>query len=347
MSKCELTIVVDDDRMEFQIGDTVTGYLQVRVDSNCRCDGLTLTQEWSTHGKGNRASGGEQVLRLYRGEWQAGEAHSYPFEFTIPEGPVTYHGHYLNVDHYLRAVADIPWAFDPKAERELLVRPSDMASSADDKPKIFGAPVEAAAVAVPPIYIGMFGCMFMLPGLAFAAGGIYNVVGGDSGGIVMALFGSVFALVGGGVLFMGLRNSLAERKLGPVMPSVTPPVAPPGTKLALGLDFNPRSEARLNEITATLKGYESVTSGSGTNTTTHVHTLHEEKIVLRGNGRLFAREAQELAGSVTLPADAAPSFEASDNHLIWKVDFHIDIAAWPDWTASTTIQVPALPDGKG
>mgnify|MGYP003673514334 FL=1 len=339
MSKCDLTIVVDGDQIAFQIGETVTGYLQVRVDADCRCDGLTLTQEWSTHGRGNRASGGEQVLRLYRGEWKAGESHSYPFEFTIPDGPVTYHGHYLNVDHYLRAVADIPWAFDPKDERELLVTPSSK-SSPEDLPQVgLGAP-DLAAAGIPFVYLALFGCMFTIPGLAFVAGGVFN------GDWVMAVFGAVFALAGAAVLFMGLRNSLAERKLGPVVASVTPRVAAPGTKLSLALDFNPRSEARLNKITATLKGVETVTSGSGTNTTTHVHTLYEEQIVLRAEGRLFAREAQELAGTLTLPPDAAPSFEASDNHLVWQVEFHIDIAAWPDWTSSTKVQVPALAAAK-
>jgi arrestin (S-antigen)-like protein len=342
MSKCELTIVIDGDRTEFQIGETVTGYLQVRVDSNCRCDGLTLTQEWSTHGKGNRASGGEQVLRLYRGEWKAGENHSYPFEFTIPEGPVTYHGHYLNVDHYLRAVADIPWAFDPKAERELLVVPAEAKSKEDVARVLDAAPEAEPATKVPLAFIVFFGAMFMLPGLGFAIGGGLQVADGQMDGAIMAVFGTIFFIAGAAVAFFGIRNSLAERKLGPVIASATPKVALPGEEISLVMDFNPRSEARLNEITATLKGVESVTSGSGTNTTTYTHTLHEEKVVLRGNGRLFAREAQELAAKVTLPADAAPSFSATDNSLTWKVEFHIDIAQWPDWTSTAQIQVAAL-----
>lgn len=337
MSKCELTIVVEGDQTEFRIGETVKGYVQVRVDSNCRCDGLTLTQEWATHGRGNRASGGEQVLRLFRGEWRAGENHSYPFEFTIPEGPVTYHGHYLNVDHYLRAVADIPWAFDPKAERELLVGPPKEGYDPSPTP----APtVPAETPAQMPLgFLLLFGGLFMLPGLGLLIAGLVNLAGGDFEGILMSLFGAVFVVAGGFFVYMGIRNSLAERKLGPVVAAVTPQVTPPGQDLSLAMDFNPRGEARLNEITAVLKGYESVTSGSGTNKSTYTHTLYEEKVVLRGNGRLFAREAQELAARVTLPKDAPPSFSASDNELTWEVEFHIDIASWPDWNTKVPLQV--------
>lgn len=339
MSKCELTIVIEDERREYRIGETVRGYLQVRVDSNCRCDGLTLTQEWSTHGRGNRTSGGQQVLRLFRGDWKAGETHSYPFEFTIPEGPVTYHGHYLNVDHYLRAVADIPWAFDPKAERELLVSPAEKSSKEDVAQSLDATSPDVPAVKVPPVFFWVFGALFMVPGLAFVVGGATQVASGDFGGAVMAVFGAIFAVAGGVVVFLGLRNSIAERKLGPVIASAEPKVALPGEEISLALDFNPRAEARLNEITATLKGYESVTSGSGTNKSTYTHTLYEEKVVLRGNGRLFAREAQELAARVTLPKDAPPSFSASDNELTWEVEFHIDIASWPDWNTKVPLQV--------
>lgn len=340
MAKCDLTIVIEGEQREFEVGDTVSGYLQVRVDSNCKCDGLTLTQHWGTHGKGNRATGGEQVLKLYRGEWKSGENHSYPFEFKIPEGPVTYHGHYLNVDHYLSAVADIPWALDPKAEEAFIVVPSSKGSSKDTVVAAEGLVVptlESTAIKLPTALLWVIGLVFFLPGLGIMIGGGISVSNGHMEGIMGLLFGACFSAVACGILFMGLRNSLAEKKLGPVIAQVEPMTTTPGQALSVALDFTPQGELRINTITATLKGTESVISGSGTNTTTYTHVLFEQQVVLRPAARLMPREAQELADTFQLPADAAFSFSASDNSLNWGVEFHIDIAKWPDWT--TTVPV--------
>ena len=104
----------------YRIGEVVAGRVEVRVDADCTCNGLEVTRLWATHGKGNRAQGAEESQTLFTGTWRAGETHDYEFRFTIPPGPLTYHGEYLNVDHYIQATADIPWAFDPSAEEELL-----------------------------------------------------------------------------------------------------------------------------------------------------------------------------------------------------------------------------------
>ena len=40
-----------------------------------------------------------------------------------------------------------------------------------------------------------------------------------------------------------------------------------------------------------------------------------------------------------IPDDAPYSFQARDNSIAWNVDFHIDVASWPDWTTGVLLQI--------
>lgn len=123
MSKCDLTIVLDRENRRYAGGDRITGVLRVQVNAACTCKALSISLGWRTHGKGNRDIGTPADLVLFEGEWQPGKTHEYDFEFLVPDGPATYHGRVLNLDWYLNARADIPWAIDPKAEEEVLLVP--------------------------------------------------------------------------------------------------------------------------------------------------------------------------------------------------------------------------------
>ena len=108
MAKCDLHIEFDRPDRTYFGGEEITGNVHVSVNADVRCDGLTLETHWKTHGRGNTARGPKEKWTLFAGEWRAGEAAKYPFRFTAPHGPGTYRGKYLNIDHYLRARADIP-----------------------------------------------------------------------------------------------------------------------------------------------------------------------------------------------------------------------------------------------
>ena len=120
MSKCDLSIELDNPDQLYKTGDSVRCTIHVSVDKTVNCDGLTITNMWQTHGKGNQDSGTIATEELFRGEWQPGE-YSYSCLFEIKEGPLTYRGHYINIDRYIKVRADIPWAIDPKTEIEYIV----------------------------------------------------------------------------------------------------------------------------------------------------------------------------------------------------------------------------------
>ena len=122
MAKCDLAIEFERSDRRYRPGETVSGKVTVQVNAKVQCNGLTVKRLWHTHGKGNYAEGSDSVEEVvFSGEWWPGETHAYPFAFEVPAAPVSYHGEVLNVDHYVAARADIPWAIDPKAEEDFLL----------------------------------------------------------------------------------------------------------------------------------------------------------------------------------------------------------------------------------
>lgn len=341
MSKCDLRVVLDESERVFRVGDTIKGHVEVSVNAACTCNGLTVTQRWRTHGRGNRASGAGETQPLFSGEWQPGEVHSFPFEFQAPAGPLTYHGHYLNVDWYLEAQADIPWALDPKAEVDYVLEVGDADPRDLHQLTVPIARGERSG--------GMAFCalLFFAPFILFGGGGfiagLAMLASGRAEGLFMLVWGSLFGGIPGIMALFMLRNTFAKRKLGEVHVSFQPNSVGPGERATLYLEFKPRADIEINAITATFKGQEVVVSGSGTNTTTHRHTLHERVEELTGRCTLRRLEHADFKLELEVPDDAAPSFTASSNSVTWTCALHIDIARWPDWTSDVPLVVTPAP----
>jgi hypothetical protein len=123
VAACDLRIVLDKADRLFTSDDKISGSVEVRVNSDCAPKRFTMTWEWRTHGKGNPTKGRVREIEFPSRAWKRGEQFSHRFSLSAPRRPFTYHGEYLNVDWYLSAQVDLPWASDPKTEEEALVVP--------------------------------------------------------------------------------------------------------------------------------------------------------------------------------------------------------------------------------
>ncbi|HYW78786.1 MAG TPA: hypothetical protein VE890_04380 [Thermoguttaceae bacterium] len=319
MSKCDLKIEFDRPDRQYRPGEEVTGTVHVRVNREVQCNGLVVEHFWQTHGRGNRATGTKQSRVVFNGQWMAGESASYPFSFTAPAGPPTYRGHYLNVDHYVRARVDIPWALDPKKQEEYLLQPgSEPYGNRPDprlvQPKSGGTGMASLGTGV-GLALLIFGVILCFP------------------------FGFVMIPAGAVILFFSLRKVLAEKKLGKVDLQWGSVNVAPGGHVPLRLAFAPGGSARINAITAQLTGVERCVSGSGTNKSTHTHKLHNRTITLSGERTVSSGQPVRLECNVPIPQTKAYSFSASDNDLIWELEVRIDIPLWPDWIEKRVLTV--------
>lgn len=337
MSKCNIFIKPDSPTDRYVSGDVIRGVVTVMPNATCKCNELNIELGWRTHGRGNR-SGESPVGRvLFRGEWNARLEVSYPFELTVPDGPHSYHGHYLNVDWFLRARADIPWAIDPKCEQDLLLERGPMT---DPKTYVNGA-VGVDRISLKRahnhslisritllVWSPFIGIGLLTLAYAIFIGGIQNMV------LLMA-FGGIFAAVGLAIAYRRISNKLASMKLGEIRLDWPEQILSPGDSAPLTIHMNAAKE--INDVSATLICREVVVSGSGTNTKTYREDVFSAPIELQ---RTTAKQTRmTVEGAFRLPEDASPSFYAEDNELSWLIALHIDVAKWPDWKRELYLDV--------
>lgn len=368
MAKCDLSIEIEENPRP-TLGGTVRGVVRVEVDGEVECRGLRVRTMWATHGKGNRATGGENGETLFQGVWREGQPTTYPFEIPLCEtGPAPYAGRYLNVDWFVHATADIPWKIDPHAEVRVPVRRDVVPDEVwrEQYSKGFAVPkalmkeaLEEGAKNVTPAgkLVGWVlggGCLlFVLAILLGTLGGagaalwhalleVRSVIDGERGWtdvlgslVLLAIAAAVVLAIVVGISRVVLR----KQRLGEVALELDPAVVDPGEDVRVVLRGQPARTLQLNRATARLRAQEIVVRGSGTNKTTYRHDLVDETVEI-GLGRpLRAGMPYEVEGTVRVPDDAPASFSASSNTLKWTVEVAMDVAACPDWSGSEVLVV--------
>jgi hypothetical protein len=325
MAKCDLSIELDDPKTVHQGGGKISGVVRVVVDADVKCTGLEVTSGWKTHGRGNVASDDAGKATLFTGEWRAGENAEYRFELPIADWPPTYHGHYLNIDHYVAARARVPWGFDPKAATPFIMRPSCGPE---------GATVPKKVTEVK----GILGCIVGIVILGFVGGILAAIVAAGP----FSLFFLLLPL--GGFGFWFFRVFLPKYLLGEVQYQLSPETVSPGDSVTGELTIRPRKNVPINCVTLHFQAREQCVSGSGSNRTTHKNVFFEKLETLQEATTLRSGNEHRFPLSVKLPEDAPHSVDLDDNDLIWSATLRVDIPRWPDWVKEIPLLV--VPSGK-
>jgi hypothetical protein len=107
--------------------------------------------------------------------------------------------------------------------------------------------------------------------------------------------------------------------------------------------FTPPGALKLSAVAATLWGQERCVSGNDTDKSVNTHDLLRHRVSLASNVTVQAGQAAEFSGSVEIPADAAFSFHAASNEIVWTVSLRLHIPRWPDWREEATLVVRPIP----
>jgi len=165
MSKCDLQIKFDREDRTYAGGETVTGRVYIRINNSMKSNGVTLTHQWRTHGRGNVSGGTKETVELEDARsYSPGEELEFSFSLRSPTYPVTYHGTMLNVDHYVSVEVNVPWAFDPKAEEDYVLVPGEPpAHFVGSRNEIIALTPAAGKSSTPPnIILAILSMMFSL-----------------------------------------------------------------------------------------------------------------------------------------------------------------------------------------
>lgn len=315
--KCDVRVVLHQPDNHFRAGDTITGDVIVEVNKPCDCHGLILSHEWRTHGRGNKDSGTIKEETLFQGRWQQG-TQRYPFSFTLDADiPATYHGDIVNIDNYLKARADIPWALDPKADVDFIVIPAQSVDFEIDNEQtvehkmIYGFAVSA--------FVWFFFLIF--------AFGLGELAWSDFQS--MSTFVNqhkILTFVTAGFILLQIYALHRYRKLtlmGAVTTRMRKALREP-RMVDIELEFKPKVDMFIEEITANLVRQERATSGSGTNETTHYKDVVVSSTMFPSQQK-HQTAGTSFLGSATLsvPEQIEPSFSATDNGVTWLIELRI------------------------
>ncbi len=331
MSRCDIQITFNKGERIFTVGEEVSGVVNITANKPTVCQAVYIVWQWRTHGRGNVAKGATNEITEYvsGNELDEGKEYSFPFSFPAPNGPLTYRGHYLNVDWYLSARVDARGPFDPKKEEEFLLLPAvgkevslGSAYSTSSAPKTMG------------------GCGLILSSIFLAFGLFWvfmTLIMGTP--FYFTLAGAPFVGIGVFLVYRSLRNSLALNKLGNIEVLLDEKHFVPGEVLNCQVIFTPKTALDLEHIVCKLQGKEQVIRGSGTDKTTHTHKLYEHQETKLEHTRFTAGEKVEAKIALTIPEDAAYTFMAVDNKLFWEVEITIDVKGWPNWVKTYPITI--------
>lgn len=314
MSHCRLEIELVDlsggsrpgDPGAYRAGDEVECVVRVEARRAFDCDRLSVQLGYETHGRGNRDSKWYSSLTLFAGRIEEGVS-EFPCVLIVPpitgNSPATYIGHLVNVDWFVRARADVPWAIDP--EEQLLIEVD-----------AFGDAVPFDPPGVPPTHevnLQETGLSHLLVAfLILAAGGyVYRYVGHWWS---IPLLG-----VGAHIIGRFLRERASSRRIGRAGFGVWPRAATPGSEVRAYVSLEPPRSLDIDLVRVRLRGEERATSGSGTNETTHTHEFESSSETLLRRGSLEGGELWEAEAVFHLPQDAPATFSTGDNEVVWEL----------------------------
>lgn len=316
-------------------GQMVRGRVSVEVFEDVEFREAQVRFVWHTEGKGNRATGEGGTVTLVRGgQWVAGSTHGFTFEIPAPWGPLSYDGKILS----------IRWALQARLDRSLLrsevvegIYVNLLGPVPPEKASL--GPVPQEKNILERVKKGRVGSWVAVGSLFMVMGVFY----GAANGWDLSVYGRVMVvlLMGGGLLITlkGFWSRLGRGKLGEPTVQLSTTEVRRGDGIRFSVSIRPEQRTELRSLEAILECEERVIHGHGQYQSRHKRTVFEKRLILAQDQVIDANRGLRKKGSLTLPMDAAPSFGAPHNQLIWWLKFRGDIVGWPDWREPVLLTV--------
>ncbi len=357
-----MEVLFDREDRVYRFGDEITGRVVMAAKRELGFRDLKLRCMWRTHGQGDRdqdSSGPEVMLVRGRRELPVGEALSFPFRIPAPRGPVTYHGHEVNVDWYVAASARSDFGLPLKCEEDFLLQGGETAG-----PVVLGNRQVDLSTLPPgprelPVHSGFqeWSVASTPPqpkrsdnhwptGIALILS-ILGIIGLGAWGVFFPGQDLPWVLVLGAVAVGGLAVVLVRQgyraKLQDVDLCVEPEIACPGDHVICRAHFRIRNDVYLRSITASVYARESVTFTQGTATSTRRHEVSRDARIKTFNEQMSAGRSVSYECALPLPENAPATFGSRNNALEWFVELRVEFQGWAGMTKSLPFTV--LPAG--
>jgi hypothetical protein len=290
-------------------GEALTGHVVVDPVDGASCRSIRLLRFWRTHGRGNEDTGGLSSVEIHEGPLLGPGPHRIPFSLETPDGPLSYRGALLAVDHYLEARLERSAGVAAVDTRKYVLEPGATALTPD--PHLITVTGSRARRGTGcRIGLGAFCLLF---------------------GLVTLPLGIVGIVLGAVLLFPVVRRGLAGSKLGEVTSRLDHPLVQPGEAVRVEVRMDPLKRRTINGVSATIRGREVCVSGHDRDREVRTHEVHSRVVALSGPRSVAAGEATVLSAEIPVPDSQAWTFSSDHNEVTWDLTIHVDIPSWPDW----------------
>jgi hypothetical protein len=235
---------------------------------------------------------------------------------------LTYHGHNVNVDWYLKASLNTQEFFHPQthAEEDFLLLDRDRPAVPMAEPLPEAEPNQSKTDALRPWLLALAPAMAVLLLVLLVLMFINFIPNGISTclmpGILLILIIAWFArreIIN----FVMLRNiEIKEAQVDPL-------TLYPGDQARCHLQFQAKTSIYLDHIAAVVRAVERSTSGWGTRESTVKHTVYSKQTLKSYGEKLAVGRWITFDCCVSIPANAHPTFNVKDNSLAWFIDLKI------------------------
>lgn len=340
----DLSIELAGGRRTVHPGETLAGAVLLSNAGDRSCKALELTWGWEISGriKSRRTAFQQDLLA---GQLTGVGTRRFPFEVEVPpDAPFTYRGKRLDVRWFLRARADIPLAFDPRAEEEIEVEvPEGPPEPPPETPPPDLEPPESPPGLAMPLLGGLGAVLCLAAGGAALA---FSLAEGEIGG---AVAGGVFVLVGLLVAFQVVRPAIAGRKLGPTRVVVEPDRVRPGGAFLCRVAVVPPRDLRILRVTATLRCREKLrirrltsrfaTDDTDMNRKEKSYLVFEEEVRLSDEVVADAGRQFDARAEIPVPRDAPPTFFSTYSQVVWEIEVRLALPWWPDLVEHREVEI--------
>jgi hypothetical protein len=363
MNIMDVQVLFDRADRRYRFGDEVSGKVIVSAEHfDFTFSKVWFAYGWRTHGKGDRDKGGEDdlILAAEKTSLRAGEHKEFSFRFQVPNGPVTYHGHYLNVDWYLTAHVIGPPGAVFECEQDFLLLGGDPTGAIDLGHKEVAlqdipvrSPVEpSSSTGLLEVKAGgpksssphsrikklILSSAWWIGILGFTVLGFGTTFGLGRDAIRWGIVG-IFVAVAIAAIYYGVVTYAFRQRLEMGGVWVKPAIVYPGCHVNCHVDFRTKKEAYLHNIKASIYAQECVSRTVGTTTQTDHYTVSERTLVKPFDEQVS--EGRSISFDCVLPveADAPATFDSTNNHLEWKIRLEVELERWLGWDKTFPITV--------
>ena len=364
----ELEVIFDREDRTYRSGEIVSGKVVLKPFYDRTFTNIWVTCRWQTHGQGSRDNGRERKVILVEEKTflKAGECMEFSFYFEAPNGPVTYHGHLLNVDWYLTAHARGGFQNPIETQQIFLLQACDpneavILGNKEIPPEEFPVrsiqlPPSEESILVKKTYkpknllkwvIIIFSLIFSTYFCIWSGFKIpisINYKNLEQEWYLIPVFLASFFLFYLSIVGFSAQKLSRIRfidKLEPGEVWVKPVCVWRGGIVRCHLDFISKRDFYLRNISASISAWERVTAPYDGEKLTSTNNLGEKVYTQDFNQDVSQGRRVRFACDLPVHPDAPATFFSNNNHLEWTVTMNVKIKGWPHW--EKTLPITVLP----